>query len=119
MDCPACNSTKIEQMGVLGNLIWFRCRGCGLEFNMENNEDKMPYKKTALYDKIVQWYLEEENLTLKDTDLADYLELKDFLTLLDAYFDAPTNDPLGGYADSLRYKITMLEQLIELVEAHE
>jgi transposase-like protein len=40
MDCPACNGTTIEQMGMLGNLLWFRCRSCGLEFNMENNEDK-------------------------------------------------------------------------------
>lgn len=119
MDCPACNSPKIEQMGMLGNLLWFRCRGCGLEFNMENNEDKMPDKKTSLSDKIVQWYLEEENLTLEDIDLDNFLELKEFFSLLDACFTAPTSDPLGAYVHNLRFKVTMLEQLIELVEAHE
>ncbi len=78
----------------------------------------MPDKKTALYDKIVQWYLEETLLTLGDVDLDDFLELKDFLLLLDAHFNV-SDDPLGAYVQSLRYKITLLEQLITLVEAHE
>jgi hypothetical protein len=77
----------------------------------------MSDKRTALFDKIVQWYLEEETITLKDVDLDNFLELKDFLLLLNAHINAPTSDPLGAYVKGLRHKITMLEQLIVLVEA--
>lgn len=73
---------------------------------------------SELYDKIVQWYLEEEELTLGDIDIDDFLELKDLLLLLDACFKAPNPDPLGAYTSNLRFKVTMLEQLIALVEAH-
>lgn len=84
-----------------------------------NRRKEMPDKKTALYDKIVQWYLEEEELTLGDIDIDDFLELKDLLLLLDVCFNAPNPDPLGAYVDNLRFRITMLEELVALVEAHE
>lgn len=79
---------------------------------------KYEQRKVKLYDKIIQWYLEEETLTLEDIDLHNFPELKEFLTLLNSYFNAPTKNPLTAYVSSLRYKISMLEQLIELVEAH-
>ena len=31
--CPECDS-EAEYLGTLGCLRWYRCRGCGIEFNI-------------------------------------------------------------------------------------
>ena len=33
-DCPACGGPGVE-LGALGKLKWYRCRNCGIEFNVE------------------------------------------------------------------------------------
>lgn len=29
--CPACNGQRLELLGTLGSLSWWRCRDCGTE----------------------------------------------------------------------------------------
>ncbi len=36
MYCPVCSGETIF-LGQLGNLEWYRCRNCGLEFNIHVN----------------------------------------------------------------------------------
>lgn len=31
MDCPACSSTELEELGQLAGKRWFRCRRCGMD----------------------------------------------------------------------------------------
>jgi hypothetical protein len=33
--CPRCGNPNDAPMGVLGNLLWFRCRYCGCDFSVE------------------------------------------------------------------------------------
>lgn len=32
--CPACDNATDEPMGALGNLLWFRCPCCGIDFSV-------------------------------------------------------------------------------------
>ena len=36
--CPACNGTGAEMLGTLGNTAWMRCRNCGIDYRMEDQE---------------------------------------------------------------------------------
>jgi len=36
--CPLCNGPG-SCMGGLGNLTWFRCRNCGVDFNIEEEPE--------------------------------------------------------------------------------
>lgn len=38
--CPACNGTGLS-MGVLGQLEWFRCQQCGIEFNAKAKSESL------------------------------------------------------------------------------
>lgn len=38
-DCPACGGLQTGgELGQLGNLYWYRCVNCGMDFNKEANE---------------------------------------------------------------------------------
>jgi hypothetical protein len=30
-ECPGCHGPYSDLLGVLGTLVWFRCRSCGVE----------------------------------------------------------------------------------------
>jgi transposase-like protein len=32
--CPACETDAIIVLGILGDLAWFRCESCGMEFSI-------------------------------------------------------------------------------------
>ncbi len=32
--CPLCNSEYAERLGTLGAIAWFRCRHCGIDYNV-------------------------------------------------------------------------------------
>lgn len=36
-ECPACGGEGTE-LGSLGALTWFRCRACGIDFNLKETE---------------------------------------------------------------------------------
>ena len=36
--CPMCEADMPELLGRLGNLVHFRCCGCGIDFNMDGDE---------------------------------------------------------------------------------
>ena len=70
-----------------------------------------------IYDKIVQWYLEEKDLRLQDVNLNNFPQLNDWLTLLKAHLFSPKGN-LRSFAQALKDTIKMTEELIALVEAH-
>lgn len=35
--CPQCGNPVKVLLGVLGNLTWYRCRGCGWEYDEPTN----------------------------------------------------------------------------------
>ena len=35
-NCLACNSTNLFLLGYLGNIIWLRCRNCGIDIRVKN-----------------------------------------------------------------------------------
>ena len=37
-ECPACEYGQGMLMGKLGSRAWFRCRDCGIEFNVNDEE---------------------------------------------------------------------------------
>lgn len=41
--CPACGSGNSIHMGVLGARWWFRCRDCGIDFNIPSREPENCY----------------------------------------------------------------------------
>lgn len=38
-ECPACEGWAIP-FGILGNLIWYICNDCGMEFNIKSESEK-------------------------------------------------------------------------------
>lgn len=34
-ECPECSRGRGVSMGFLGKVLWFRCRDCGMEYNMQ------------------------------------------------------------------------------------
>lgn len=34
--CPACGDDTAVPIGTLGNLTWFRCRACGMDFSQDD-----------------------------------------------------------------------------------
>lgn len=34
--CPCCQDDNVSPIGTLGNLTWFRCRACGIDFSQKN-----------------------------------------------------------------------------------
>lgn len=36
--CPACNGTGPQTLGTLGSVAWMRCRDCGWDFKLEDQE---------------------------------------------------------------------------------
>lgn len=34
MECPACGNAISTLLGRLGNLLWFRCHACGIDYNI-------------------------------------------------------------------------------------
>ena len=42
--CPVCDGPGIE-MGGLGNVVWYRCRNCGIEFKVDIAPDPAPFKE--------------------------------------------------------------------------
>jgi len=41
--CNACNSIEFQELGVLGSLLWLRCRCCGLDKSIPApKEDPIP-----------------------------------------------------------------------------
>jgi hypothetical protein len=40
--CPVCGGT-IYLLGYLGNLAWFRCANCGMEFSFEIETEEGKY----------------------------------------------------------------------------
>lgn len=39
-NCPTCNGESVK-VGNLGNLVWFRCRYCGMTFNVPINSPEL------------------------------------------------------------------------------
>lgn len=37
--CPHCISAVVTLLGTLGSLHWFRCRDCGVDFNVPAETD--------------------------------------------------------------------------------
>lgn len=35
--CPMCDGESYK-LGQLGNLVWYKCRMCGMQFNIEGEE---------------------------------------------------------------------------------
>ncbi len=40
--CPVCESQGMS-LGTLGNLEWYRCRGCGIDFKIDIQETTNNY----------------------------------------------------------------------------
>jgi hypothetical protein len=36
--CSVCNGSAADMLGTLGKTIWMRCRDCGLDFKLEDQE---------------------------------------------------------------------------------
>ena len=32
-DCPCCHASDMRELGQLGNVMWYRCRRCGMDFH--------------------------------------------------------------------------------------
>ena len=70
-----------------------------------------------IYDKITQWYLDEEDIRLQDIDLTKFPELGDWFSLLNGHVFSPKGN-LRSFVQALRGNIELTEELIELVNEH-
>ena len=34
--CPTCGSEEHTELGALGNILWLRCRRCGMDFEADS-----------------------------------------------------------------------------------
>lgn len=60
MQCPMCaNHTDIEGLGPLGDLIWYKCRSCGWQFNI-------PYDDAGIEDCPVCGESCKDDVTIED-----------------------------------------------------
>ena len=37
--CPMCASAVLTFLGALGNLLWFRCRACGMDCSQDADQN--------------------------------------------------------------------------------
>ena len=38
--CPLCDCKRAVELGVLGRLLWLRCRNCGIDYHVDTADDE-------------------------------------------------------------------------------
>lgn len=71
--CPACEQGEGELLGELGNLKWFCCRACGMQFNkrIKIRKRRKVQEMCSVSGEDVKMRKYEENEQIQREDLAD------------------------------------------------
>lgn len=49
--CPACGCPVSAELGSLGRLAWYRCRGCGID-HYEDSPQGRPHGMSDYYERV-------------------------------------------------------------------